>query len=268
MYLKRTTFVMGLLLFAASSAFIIADAGAASKDPPVTSGGEGPTGNDWTDYGFYSSATLYYRRNGQNHRVTNHITLYISASNSNFNCSHCRISAPDDVAKVSHFHFEKDYGANFGGSYGVVTAQEGKQYFDWCYAGYAPVMYSYGGATTVSNCVCYAYYKTRGDNTLAYYWVNPGDASKYRNQLYCWAPYGDNGDFDTCPLNRCDDTPNHVWIIDSSPAGCAASTIRWKNNSSGIYRWDHLIYTNDSPKANPPANSLYGSYAIYDESPP
>jgi len=267
MYLKRGTFVRAFVLLATSAAFLIADAHAAPKDPPVTSGGEGPTGNDWTDYGYASPSTLYYRRNGENYRVTNHTTVYISTTNSNFNLNHCRISTPVDVAKVSHYHFAKDYGDNFGGANGVVTAQEGKDFFDWQYAQYGGAWYSYGGATTVSNCVCYAYHKTRGDNTLTYYWVDPGDADKYRNQLFKWAEYGDNGDFDTCPLNRCDDIYHHVWIIDSSPGGCAASSIRWKNNSSGTYLWNHPIYTNDCPKGNRPSDTLYGNYAIYDESP-
>ena len=124
MYLKRGTFVRAFVLLATSAAFLIADAHAAPKDPPVTSGGEGPTGNDWTDYGYASPSTLYYRRNGENYRVTNHTTVYISTTNSNFNLNHCRISTPVDVAKVSHYHFAKDYGDNFGGANGVVTAQE------------------------------------------------------------------------------------------------------------------------------------------------
>lgn len=268
MYLKRTTFVMGLLLFAASSAFIIADAGAAPKDRPVTSGGEGPTGNDWTDYGSPSGATLLYRRSGSEWQAPR-LYIRIAETNANFNLTHCRISAPDDVAKVPHLHYDKDYGETFPAPHGYVTATEGKDFFDWRYAGYAPVMYSYGGASGAYNCVCYAYHKTRGDNTLAYYWVNSNDdADKYRLQLFTWADYGDNGDFDTCPGNRCDAEPEHVWIVDASPDACAATTIRWKNNSSGIYRWAHLIYTNDCPKGNPPANSLYPNYAIYDESPP
>jgi len=266
MYLKRGTFVRAFVLLATSAAFLIADAHAAPKDPPVTSGGEGPTGNDWTDYGSPSGATLWYRRSGSEWQAPR-LFIRIAETNANFNLTHCRISAPDDVAKVPHLHYDKDYDRTFPSPHGYVTVEEGNAFWGWRYAQYAPVVTNHGGASGSFNCVCHAYHKTRGDNTLAYYWVNPGDADKYRNQLFKWAEYGDNGDFDTCPLNRCDDIYHHVWIIDSSPGGCAASSIRWKNNSSGTYLWNHPIYTNDCPKGNRPSNTLYGNYAIYDESP-
>lgn len=266
MYPKRTTFVRAFVLLATSAVFLIADAHAAPKDPPVSSGGEGPTGNDWTDYGSPSMATLWYRRNGSNEKAPR-LFIHIAEANPNFAILHCRISAPEDVAKVPHLHYNKDYGDTFPAPHGSVSATEGKDFFDWCYAQYAPVMYSYGGASGVTNCVCYAYHKTRGTNTLAYYWVNPNDASKYRNQLFRWADYGNNGGFDTCPGNRCDELSSHVWIIEDSPGGCAAKAISWKNNSSGTYKWDHVNYTNDCPIGNRPDNELYGNYAIYDESP-
>ncbi|MHC4153568.1 MAG: hypothetical protein ACYST6_01370 [Planctomycetota bacterium] len=236
---------------------------AAPKDPPVSSGGEGATGNDWTDYGTVSSATLYYRRSGTNDMAPR-LRVQVEASSSNCDPDHCRTSDVSDH-NVTHLHYNKDYADDFGGSYGTVTVAEGDDYWEWSYDGYDPVPSTSGSASGKKNCVCYAYHIYKGSNTKANYWVNQSAASKYRDELYEIDSSGDNGEFDTEAGDRCDDASNHVWVVEGSRDCEAAYCIVWKNNSSQTFTWSHDDgdETNDCPEGDRPTNTKYTTYAIY-----
>jgi hypothetical protein len=254
---ERSIPMRKMLVFAAIAAVALVSADvlateAAPKDPPVATGGEGLTGNDWIDFGYVSLSTLWYRRDGTSIQATRWV-VKIEATNPNFDSDHCRTSEATGH-NVTHYHFTKDYGDDFGPPYGTVTAAEGKAYFDWYYEGLTPNVEGGAGPTGTTNCTCYAYHGYKGANTKANYWVGSSGTDggyKYRDELTeVSPPTNDNSDFDTQDEDRCHHS-DHVWVVDEKPdCEAGARKIRWKNNSSGVYTWSHADgdETNDCPK--------------------
>jgi hypothetical protein len=267
--LNTIRLIIVFLTLATISLVVVRPCQAAPKDPPVDTGGEGLFGDDWTDYGTATISTLWYRRSDTNHRAIR-LLVTISSTNSNFDSNHCRTSAQTDF-KVEHIHFNKDYGSDFGGTDGTVTAAEGKAFFDWTYDGYSPQPTGGTGATGTTNCRSHAYHGYKSATTKSNNWVNAGPGSKYYEELFEIASLGDNGGFPTIKGDRCDDQSNHVWVVkepDPEQDPCvssAATSIEWKNNSSGIYTWSPGSPTNDAPRGDPPGNNFYEEYGIYNK---
>jgi len=233
-------------------------AAAAPKDSPVYEGGEGPTGNDWRDY--YGWQKLRFRDSGGNHHVWTR-AVRIDASNGNFTESHAE---SDSESLASHVHFEDDYGDT---SY--PSTSEGNAYWDWFYRGHTPEIERLSSCTVIRNCVCYAYDDYKG-SAEANYWVNSdSDSDPYTSELYTIFASGDNGDAITITDDRCHSGIAHVWKVASAPDACRpARCIRWKNNFSGRYYWDHPSndkdsWTNDGPIVQ--GGSVYGTFVIYNK---
>jgi len=231
------------------------------SDPPSASDYASPI------YGFDDS--LSYRRSGNNYTATPRC-VEITTDNNNFVLSHACDSSSN---KIAHYHDNKDYDDDFGGSDGTVTVSEGNSYWDdWFYSNVAPAISHDTNATIVTNCVCYAYDEYKSASTHANYWVDEGSASDaYRDELYEISPdTTDNSEFDTIIGDRCDDPTAHVWKVTDTDSDCPAKTIKWKNNASGTYEWNHstnhpLLWTNDCPKGNHATNLYEDGYAIYNK---
>jgi hypothetical protein len=216
----------------------------------------------------YSSAsnydTCYYRRSSTNYTPSCK-AVQITTSNTNFVLSHARDTAGN---KITHWHYQKNYGSDFGGTHGTVTTTEGNAFWDWYYDDFSTITRT-GSPTNTTNCTCYAYDEYKSASTQANYWVNSNsDSAKYKDEVYEISPSStDNSDFDTIAGDRCHHT-DHVWTIVTSNPDCPAKKIRWKNNCSAIYTWDmgatSSNWTNDSPKDSS-GGKYTSSYAVYNK---
>jgi|GEM_PF-4140587 len=135
------------------------------------------------------------------------------------------------------------------------------------YANFTPAVTRHSNATVTTNCVSYAYDGYKSSSVKVKYWVNSNaDSNPLKNDLNTIFASGNNSDKDTISGDRCHND-SHVWKVTNGTGSCGAKTIRWKNNSSGIYSWDHganqTNWTNDSPKGS--GGSVYTTYTIYNK---
>lgn len=221
----------------------------APKDPPVTSGGEGATGNDWVDFWSFATITLPCKDvNGNYYNVLVGI-MSIETSNPNFVLASNRT---DSGTKVRHFCFSGDYGDDFGLSAPQeCSVADGNRFWDEYYSGYTPAVSGSGSSTDKTNCVSYAYDGYKGA-AASKNWTNSGtDASPFFTELTL-TTYAVNG-------TRCNNS-DHVWILESVNGSCLGTTLKWKNNVSRYYTWSPSTPTNDGPKGG---GTFYTSYNMY-----
>lgn len=117
----------------------------APKDSPVSTGGEGATGNDWVDYGFDDQ--LPYRRNGVNGVASVRSVQIVGGANANpnFTVAHACDSSQNPVT-VSHYHTQYDYDSGPNGAANWPTKTEANDLFNWFYAGYTPAVQIQAGS--------------------------------------------------------------------------------------------------------------------------
>lgn len=171
------------------------------KDPPVTSGGEGPTGNDWTDFGVFSNNKLLWRDANDLNHVTSTYYIIIETANTNFVLANNRNTAGD---KVKHTHYKDNYG-----DVSCPTVTDGNRYWDWFHEGYTPVTTRISNCSITKNCVSKAYHNYKGANTVSTNWTDPGNRAPFTGELYVIFGYGDNDGDDTQPGDRCDNSSTH-----------------------------------------------------------
>ena len=220
------------------------------QDPPVSTGGDGPTGNDWVDFAAWDSEVLFYDDNGIS-RVTTTLALEITANNGNFVLANNRTGNGQPVAHVA---YKDDYGRPAGPS-----VASGNTDWDNYYDGYAPpiVRDMDSNATNTTNCVSYAF-NGYVQNAVSSNWTNSGsDAAPFENELQVVAASGNNGATATQGGDRCYNN-YHVWTL----TGIGAATgQRFKNNSSPIYTWDPSPYSNNGAAGGSGGN-VYQDFAI------
>jgi hypothetical protein len=208
-----------------------------------------PLPGDWGKHGGFSRFPF---RVGGNNQWVWYPAVIIATANPYFNIGH---NVNSTGQKVEHLHFRFDYG-----SVGPVTVQMGNDYWDWYYMGYTPAVVRETDATNVTNCFCYAYDQYKTEGTLAKHWVN--DPTPYTSELTVVHPMGVNKLMEVEPEDRCHN-PDHAWVIVDDPwrEHMATYRIRWKNNSSGVYRWFHEPEcNNDCPSGR---GAFYTVYWIY-----
>jgi len=220
------------------------------KDPPVTSGGEGPTGNDWTDFGVFSNNKLFWRDENDLNHVTSTYYIIIETANTNFVLANNRNTAGD---KVKHTHYKDNYG-----DVSCPTVTDGNRYWDWFHEGYTPVTTRISNCSITKNCVSKAYHNYKGANTVSTNWTDPGNRTPFTGELELIFGYGDNGSADTQSGDRCDNS-SHAWWITASPACSPATGLRWKNGSGREYSWAPTTATNDGLSGR---GGFYGYYSI------
>jgi len=216
------------------------------KDPAVTSGGEGPTANDWTDFGIVDSAIFWWRDEDDLNHLTTTYYITISTSNSNFTLANNRNTEAD---KVRHILYKNNYGDT-----SCPTVTDGNRYWDWYYGDYTPAVSRVSDCSTTKNCVSQAYHNYKSVNTVSTHWTNTTDRGPFTSELEEIFSEGDNGDAYTVTGDRCDNN-YHAWWITAAPDCSAATGIQWKDGPSGVYSWAPSSATNDAPKGK-----LYGGF--------
>ena len=227
------------------------------KDPPVTSGGEGTTGNDWTDFG--ADVDVPWMTEDCNVvQFTAVKRVLIIPDNPNFVSSHAKTS---DGTKVHHYHYEKDYGDS-----GMPAVADGNRYWDWFYSD------DYSDITRISDCtnqtndVYHAYHEYKSTDTKAAYAVPLSHRSPYTDELHEIYPLGDNDESIAVVGDRCDSN-RLVWVIekvDCCPS--LATEISWKTGMSGVYKWTHDCPAgNAAPSPDENSSAMVTTFAIYNK---
>ena len=209
-----------------------------------------------------SQMQLPYKRDGANDTaVANQCMIRIYNDNPNFAAAHACCdytkATSEDVddqlaGRVSHVHYRYNYGSGPSGDDDWPTAAEGKAYWDaqfnMCPAG--------GSATTVTNCVCYAFDGLNNDNIRVEYWVDSAGFGEWAPMDKLWGAlptsvYDGSGSFEDCEGIKDGDvagTDEHVWVLHDPSCESAAQRITFECAASGEYEWHHPgTFTNKAP---------------------
>jgi hypothetical protein len=252
----------------------------APMDPPVASGGQGPSQNDWIDFlntPLCSGKNISYI--DSNTGVIGHypsLVMTITADNPNYSAG---LNTANGT-QVDHWFLMDNYGDDGD----VPTVGEGNAYWDSCFSGYFPdvtradatVTGSFSDCTTHGNCMTYAFNAYIASYSLTA--IIFSDTASATSLINCCQQVGSAPPHVSSPPgDRCYDTdgPNgieHIWTIcnrnppfqGSSPKFCERGLI-WKDNTSGIYWWfprwhDSHTFADDSPTEW--NNGFYNTYAV------
>jgi hypothetical protein len=264
-------------------------------DPPVTSGGNGSTGNDWVDFPdqvLIDAVGLF--KVGEDFMQVSIPYFYETADNPLFNYDENQLY---DGTGLDHLCPRVDFeSVRFPGDNLVGEAND---YWSWYYEGYYPAIYAsstppagfYANrATTRNNCVSFTFNGYAGAST-GWWLQDAGALSLLRGQSYAiWdSNHGDTASVSygevcvTCDNNaEAISTPHgegssqtwypwngyHTWWIndDGAEGARAAHHIIWKNCTSQIFEWDHDESHNCSPAASDGSTlyshdfEIWGSY--------
>ncbi len=254
-------------------------------DPPVISGGNGSTGNDWADFSEQVEMDpVGLFKVGEDFMQVSIPYFYESADNPLFNYGENQLS---DGTGLDHLCPRVDFeSVRFPGDDLVEKAND---FWSWYYEGYYPAIYasttppvgfSVNRATTRNNCVSFAFNGYAGAS-IGWWMQDEWAMSMLREQLYAvWdSNHGDMGSVSfgdvcvTCDINAYPiPTPHgegygqtwypwnghHAWWIndESADGSRAAYRITWKNCTSQIFEWDHDQPQNCSP-ASSDGSTLY-----------
>lgn len=225
-------------------------------DPPVSTAGDGPIGDDYGDFSIVLLHQLKFRDANSTNDDAPNFGVYISDNNPNYTLANNKNSAN---VKVNHWCFLNNYGdAN------CPSIADGNRYWDWYYSGYTPVVERKGDVNASINCVSYAYHQYKGANTVITNWVDSNsDRTPFVTELTTVAASAKNEYATSAAEDRCDNS-SHVWIIKevATDEECTSATkIEWKNNVSGIYQWSH---PNDISNNAPKGSYLDGPKGYFD----
>jgi hypothetical protein len=250
------------------------DEGQFPKDPPVETGGDGPTGNDWADYYLaglecimgmdpnidpnnpretWEYEYVEWDPNGsypEEYKYAGYQGILCTSTqthNPNFTLANNRTS---DGQKVPHACFRNNYGDP-----GYISKDLGNKMWDYQYENYEPNVVRISDADITKNCHAAAYHLYKDSNTVATNWTNE-IRPKYLDELELIFDSNES-DADTIAGDRCYNFMSHSWWVDESEPNYPAKSVQWKWSESPIYKWPHDPNDPNDWTNNQPAADIY-----------